>query len=161
METIRIIDLEKTNLNQFSVHLADCVVLTKNNKILMQQRPENWGKHAGVLNIFGGHVEDGEKVMDALIRELNEELGAIVKSQDVTFVGALTEDFTNHKEVVHVHFWHDKEGTITGCYEAEAVEYDNIENALQHPKIMDYAFWALKECEARGFLVSESLPSIA
>lgn len=152
METIKRVDLKKTKPEQFSARLADCVILTKDNKILMQQRPENWGKHAGVLNIFGGHVEEGETILEGLIRELHEELGAAVKAEDVVFIEAITEDWTDHTEIVHIHFWHDKAGTITGCYEAEAREYDTVQQALEHPKIMDYAVWALKECQKRGYL---------
>ncbi|PZP56947.1 MAG: NUDIX hydrolase [Micavibrio aeruginosavorus] len=118
----------------FTKHLADCVILTHDNKILMQQHLESWGKYAGVLNLFGGHVEEGETIIQALIRELHEELGAIVEPSDVIFLGAVTEDETNHTELVHVHFWHDKENTITGCYEAEDRRYDTIGEALAHPK---------------------------
>ena len=150
MKSTRTVDLKKTKPEQFSAHLADCVILTKDNKILMQQRPENWGKHADVLNIFGGHVEEGETVLEGLIRELHEELGAVVKAEDVVFIGAITEDWTDHTEIVHVHFWHDIEGTMTGCYEAEAREYDTVHQALEHPKIMDYAIWALQACEDKG-----------
>lgn len=136
----------------FTKHLADCVILTHDNKILMQQRPANWGKYAGVLNIFGGHVEDGEGVTQALVRELHEELGARVDPADILFIGAVTEEETNHTEVVHIHFWHDKHATITGCYEAEDRRYDTIEDALAHPKIMDYARWALLRARAQGLL---------
>lgn len=146
METIKIIDLAETDFRTFFVHLADCVILTKENRILMQQRPEDWLSHPGVLNLFGGHVEDGETVLDGLVRELREELGAVVNPEDVVFVGAITEEWTDHTELVHVHFWHDRHGTITGCYEGEAVEYDTVQEALEHPKIMDYAVWALREC---------------
>lgn len=97
METIKQVDLTKTKPDQFSAHLADCVILTKDNKILMQQRPENWGKHAGVLNIFGGHVEEGETILEGLIRELHEELGAVVKAEDVVFIGAIYHIVAAHK----------------------------------------------------------------
>lgn len=136
----------------FKKRLADCVILTHDNKILMQQRPKNWGKYGGALNFFGGHVEDGETIMQALVRELHEELGAVVDPNDVIFLGAVTERETNHTEIIHVHFWHDKTGTITGCYEAESKEYDCIEDAQAHPKIMEYAHWALHEAQRRGLL---------
>lgn len=151
IKSIRLIDL-KTNQSSFTKHLADCVILTHDYKILMQQRPADGGRFGGCLNIFGGHVEGGEPVMQALIRELNEELDAKVDERNVVFIGAVSEEFTNHTELVHVHFWHDKNNTITGCYEAEAVYYDDVEKALSHPKIMDYAAWALYECRDRSFL---------
>jgi 8-oxo-dGTP diphosphatase len=87
-----------------------------------------------------------------MIRELNEELGAVVDPADVISLGVITEADTNHTEIVHVYFWHDKAGTITGCYECEAAYYDRIAGALAHPKIMAYAVWALGECHARGLI---------
>lgn len=157
MKGLKIATPAQIQNGSFTKHLADCVILTHDNKILMQQRPENWGRYAGVLNIFGGHVEGGEAVMDALVRELYEELGARVRPEDVVFLGALTEAMTNHTELVHVHFWHDRAGTITGCYEAEDRRYDTAEEALSHPKIMDYAAWALREARARGFIKQAGL----
>ena len=141
-------------MSSYTKHLADCVVLTHDHKLLMQQRPLNWGSSAGCLNIFGGHVDPGETIVQALIRELNEELGAKVNENEVIKIGAITEDWTQHRELVHVHFWHDKKGTITGCYEAEARYYKSVEEALLHPKIMDYARWALFECQNRNLLTT-------
>ncbi len=149
--TIREID-PATRAAQIVKHLADCVILTHDNKILMQFRPEGYGRFGGCLNIFGGHVEDGEDVITALIRELHEELGAIVRPEDVRFIATVTEGMTDHSEAVHIHFWHDRAGTITGCYECEARHYDTLDDALAHPKIMDYARWALLQARERGFL---------
>ncbi|HOO50003.1 MAG TPA: NUDIX hydrolase [Alphaproteobacteria bacterium] len=150
--SLKLVDTKQIRESQYIHHLSDCVILTKDGKILMQQRPENWGKSAGNLNIFGGHVEDGETVVQGLIRELHEELGAVVRQDDLVFIGAISEDWTNHTELVHVYFWHDTHGTITGCYEAEAREYNTVEEALAHPKIMDYAAWALEECRALKYI---------
>lgn len=150
---LELIDVKSVNLVNYTAHLADCVILTHDNKLALQQRPLNWGKSAGNLNIFGGHVEHGETIMQGLTRELHEELGAIVKVEDVIFIGAITEDFTNHTEIVHVHFWHDKDNTITGCFEAEIAYYDRAAGALAHPKIMDYTKWALLECQRRGLII--------
>jgi 8-oxo-dGTP diphosphatase len=144
---------EAIEAGTFTLHLADCVILTQDNKILMQQRPKNWRTYPGALNIFGGHVEDGESIMQALTRELHEETGAQVNAEDVIFLGAISEEETNYSELVHVHFWHDKQGTITGCYEAEERRFDKVEEALAHPRIMDYARWALLQAKGRGFLI--------
>ena len=151
-DKIRCVQLSGDDTGAFSKHLADCVILTHDHKILMQQRPAHWRTYAGALNIFGGHVEDGETVMEALVRELHEELGAIVDPNEVVFLGAVTEAETNHTELVHIHFWYDKAATITGCYEAEARYYNTVEEALAHPKMMDYAKWALLEAQAKKLL---------
>jgi 8-oxo-dGTP pyrophosphatase MutT (NUDIX family) len=92
--SLRLVDPSEIPTRHFTQHLADCLILTHDHKILMQLRPENWGKWAGVLNTFGGHVEDGESVAEGLVRELHEELGALVDFKDIIFLGAVTEDFT-------------------------------------------------------------------
>lgn len=139
-------------MEAFKAHLGDCVVLSQNRKIIMQQRPLSWGRFGGNLNLFGGHIESGESVSQGLVRELHEELGAIVNPADLIFIGAVSEDFTDHTELVHVPFWHDVHGTITGCYEAEAVYYETVADALAHPQIMDYARWALMACKERKLI---------
>lgn len=156
MDEIKPVDLAKVNLSAFKQQLADCVLLTQDGKLYMQRRPENWSKHAGVVNLFGGHVESDETPAQAVIRELKEETGADIQERDIVFIGAITEGWTNHTEIVHVYFWHDKEGTLTGCYEAEPIIFDTVEDALAHPKIMEYAKWALVECKKRYYLRSLS-----
>ncbi len=152
IKTIRKVELSDISSGKFSKHLADCVILTHDNKILMQQRPATWGTYAGALNIFGGHVEEGESVMQALIRELHEELGAQLYERDVIFIGAVSEEETNHTELVHIYFWKDANKTITGCYEAEDRRFDMLADVLAAPKLMDYARWALLEANARKLL---------
>jgi 8-oxo-dGTP diphosphatase len=146
VEGIRTVDFSATPAASFEKQVADCVIVTHDGKILVQQRPENWGSAAGCLTTFGGHLEPGETAAQGLIRELNEELGAVLDESELTFIAAVTEDWTQHAELVHIYFWHDKNNTITGCYEAEDRRYDTVDEALAHPKIMDYARFALLMC---------------
>jgi 8-oxo-dGTP diphosphatase len=118
----------------------------------MQRR--TWGRWIGNVNTFGGHVEAGETSAQAVIRELNEETGAKINGKDLLFIGALTEGWTDHEEVVHMYFWHDKENTITGCYECEPIIFESFNEAVAHPKLMPYAKWALEECAARSLISS-------
>jgi 8-oxo-dGTP diphosphatase len=135
-----------------SKKLADCVVLTHDGKLYMQRRPDNWHSFPGVISLFGGHVEPDETPDRAVVRELNEETGARIDSQDLIFIGAVTEDCTAHVEIIHVYFWHDRKNTITGCYEAEPALFNSAQEVLLHPKVMDYAKWALLECRSLGLL---------
>ena len=53
-------------------------LIDADNRILLAQRPE--GKQlAGLWEFPGGKLDPGERPEDALIRELREELGIIVK----------------------------------------------------------------------------------
>jgi 8-oxo-dGTP diphosphatase len=145
MDSIRRITAD--DAGKLSVHFADCVILTADNKLYMQRRPDHWHTSPGRVNIFGGHVEQGETIRDAVIREISEETGGVIAPEDLIEIGIVTEDWTGHAEAVHIHFWHDKNNTITGCYEAELITFDNADAAMSHPKIMDYATWALQECK--------------
>ena len=149
---IRLVDPAKLDKTVFRKAFADCVVLTKDRKILLQQRPPEPGRTVGALTAFGGHVESGETPLTAMIRELREELGAIIDPRDVILLGAVTEAVFEHKDVVHCYFWHDQEAVITGCYEWEAVAFDTAADALAQPGIMDYLAWALGESRRRGLL---------
>jgi len=105
-----------------------------------------------MIATFGGRIEANESPSQALIRELHEELGAKIQDCDLIKLGVITEAITQHKELVHLYFWHDKEGTITGCYECEAQYFDKVTLALNHPKLMDDVRWALLECQNKKLL---------
>ena len=151
-ETLRLVDRDTSDLSAFRMHLADNIILTQAGTILLQYRPPHWRSSPDCLNAFGGHVDEGEGIMQALARELNEELGARVREDEVVFLGALSEAFTQHSELVHLHFWHDRTGTITGCYEAEARSFTGAGAALSDPRLMPYTAWGLQECVRRGLV---------
>jgi len=48
--------------------------MTKDHKILLQQRWHNFVTYPDYLCEFGGHIEEGEQ-SQVVIRELKEELG--------------------------------------------------------------------------------------
>lgn len=151
-ETIKRVEDDSLNTELYEGLYCGVLVITHDNKILLQQRPDDWRTYPGCLSTFGGKVEDGESPEEALVRELMEELGAIVHISDVVKLGAITESYTNHKELIYTYFWKDVHNTITGCYECEAKYYKNKEEALQHPKIMDDVCWLLHESSKKGLI---------
>ena len=60
------------------VVVAACALVDPDGRVLLAQRPE--GKPmAGLWEFPGGKVESGERPEETLIRELEEELGIVVK----------------------------------------------------------------------------------
>jgi 8-oxo-dGTP diphosphatase len=151
-QTIKLVDPSTITATKFTSYFVSCLVITKDNKILLQHRTADARSYPEHLATFGGGIEIGESPIQALVRELEEELGAKVKPNDVIYIGAITEEITNHTELLHTYFWHDKLGTITGCYEGEPRFYPNFSEAQKHPKIMDYVQWLYHQCQQRGLL---------
>lgn len=146
------LDLSHLDETQFKRRYVGCIVLTQDFRILLQQRGPDWSSFPGCLSTFGGGIEEGETPLQALLRELKEELGAEAKASEVVQLGVITEAVTQYSELIYVYFWQDVEGTITGCYEGEAKTYDNLEMVLTHPKLMDDVRWILGECQRRQLL---------
>ena len=105
------------------VEVAAAVMLrAQGSEFLLAQRPE--GKvYAGYWEFPGGKVEPGESVRDALIRELQEELGITVTACSPW----LTRQFTYPHATVRLNFWRvtawDGEIGITAPLEHAAVDW--------------------------------------
>jgi 8-oxo-dGTP diphosphatase len=77
------------------VLVAACALVDADGRVLLAQRPE--GKPmAGLWEFPGGKVETGERPEQTLIRELEEELGIVVKEAclaPLTFASHTYPDF--------------------------------------------------------------------
>ena len=77
------------------VTVAACALVDPDGRVLLAQRPE--GKPmAGLWEVPGGKVETGETPEQSLIRELEEELGIVVKEAclaPLTFASHSYPDF--------------------------------------------------------------------
>ncbi len=111
------------------VEVAAAVMLRADSReFLLAQRPE--GKvYAGYWEFPGGKVEPGESVRDALIRELQEELGITVTACSPW----LTRIFTYPHATVRLNFWRvtawDGEIGITAPLEHSAVDWQQTGQA--------------------------------
>lgn len=54
-------------------------ILDREGRVLMQQRPPN-KQHGGLWEFPGGKVEAGENLAEAVVREIDEELGLAIDS---------------------------------------------------------------------------------
>ena len=59
-------------------------IIKQGDKYLFQKRT-NTGTQDGWYMMPGGHVDEGEKVLDAAVRELKEELDITVQPNDLIF----------------------------------------------------------------------------
>uniref|UniRef100_Q479P6 8-oxo-dGTP diphosphatase n=1 Tax=Dechloromonas aromatica (strain RCB) TaxID=159087 RepID=Q479P6_DECAR len=118
------------------VEVAAAVMLRADGReFLLAQRPE--GKvYAGYWEFPGGKVEPGETVRQALIRELQEELGITVTACSQW----LTRQFTYPHATVRLNFWRvtawDGEIGITAPLEHSAVEWQKTGGAASVAPIL-------------------------
>ncbi len=59
--------------------MRECVaaLIVEGHRILLGKRAAERAFYPDVWDVFGGHVEPGESLEQALVRELNEELGIV------------------------------------------------------------------------------------
>ena len=69
-------------MGKHNFRVAVNVMFVRDGKVLLMRRA-NTGWNDGMYALMGGHVEDGENVFDAAIRESQEELGLAVKHEDL------------------------------------------------------------------------------
>ena len=62
-------------------------IINNNNEILLQRRSKNKKRHPNILTIScEGHIQAGESSINGAIREIDEELGLKVNSDELTFI---------------------------------------------------------------------------
>lgn len=76
-------------------------IIEKDDKILLAQRPAH-ADQPGMWEFAGGKVEDGETQPDALIRELQEELG--IRAQPSLYVASHQREVS--QRLINLHAWH-------------------------------------------------------
>lgn len=76
--------MEKRN----TMPVTALLMLTKDDKVLLLKRV-NTGYEDGKFCFPGGHVEKGEEIKDAAIREAKEEIGVDIKKEDLQVINVL------------------------------------------------------------------------
>lgn len=119
-----------------AIHL---IIIDKNNsKVLLQKRCKEKKLYPGMWDItVGGHISSGEEAIDALARELKEELGLNIEDYDVNYMGMTKEELLNNginsKEVVFIYLV------------KEDIDINNI--VLQVEEVSEVAWFNKKEFE--------------
>ena len=119
------------------VRTAACAILTRGGEVMLGRRASNTGTYAGCWDLLGGHVEAGESVDAALVRELGEEVG--IRPTTFTPLGTLPEP---HPEidgpaVYHLYAvsaWAGGEPTMAGDEHSE-IRWFAVEEACSLPNL--------------------------
>ena len=131
---------------------TSCLILTHNNRLLLQQRNHQFQDHPNTLSAFGGKIERGESPIEAILRELQEELGATPRPKELTPLGTITEALSAHTEPVHTYFWHDQHNLINGCYEGQPCYFHSPVEILVQQKWVDDVIWLLSEAQKKQLI---------
>ena len=104
-------------------------IIERDSKILLAQRPAQ-SDQAGLWEFAGGKVELDESQQQALVRELNEELG--IEATVGEYVASHQREVSGR--IIHLHAWHvpDFHGTLQ-AHEHQALVWCTPEEALQYP----------------------------
>jgi 8-oxo-dGTP diphosphatase len=61
IELIELVDLSKIRPSDYNAQYVGCLVLTKDHKLLLQQRGHDFVTYPDYLCEFGGRIEQGEE----------------------------------------------------------------------------------------------------
>ena len=114
--------------NLFHRHVS-CFILNKNGEILLQKRSMSKKRKPGVWSKTGGHVESKEEVIDALKREVMEEIGLEMDDKNIFFMNKFKSINPNNFSYGYIYITDKKEKDfILQPDEVEEVKYYKIED---------------------------------
>lgn len=93
----------KNNQNKFprGVEIVGSAIIeNKKGEILLVRSP----KWSNKWTMPGGHIEPGEKIEEALLREVEEEVGLKLKSQGIVAHGELIDSKDFHRPAHFIYF---------------------------------------------------------
>ena len=127
------------------------LLLIKDNKILFMIR-ENTGFMDGYYHVPAGHLDEGEKVIYALIRESKEEISITILPEDVKFVHVM-HNKSNNERIAFFFEVKNWEGEIKNMEpdKCGGLEWFSLDSLPE--KIVPYAKKAI-ECYLNGTTIS-------
>ncbi|MDA0150264.1 NUDIX hydrolase [Vibrio sp. LaRot3] len=107
------------------VHECVSFMLIEHDSVLLEKRSETRETDAGAINIPGGHIEHGESPIQALFREVGEELNVIPESYK--YLCSLHHP-TSELQLIHYYVVDSWKGEIS-AQEAESVHWYPLRSA--------------------------------
>lgn len=95
------------------------LLLQQGDRVLLGMKKRGFG--VGRWNGFGGKVEPGESLVEAAVREMEEEAGVRISPPEAALVGNLRFDFRGSAERLEVHVFHASsfDGAVAASEEME------------------------------------------
>lgn len=133
------------NNNLYHRH-ASCWILNYEGDILLQRRALTKSKRPGIWSKTGGHVKSGESVIDAIKREVKEEIGLELKDKDLFFMQKFKSNNPNFFSYGYIALTHNKIGDYKlQIEEVDMVRYYKIEELEKQKrnnnKLFDFCYW--------------------
>lgn len=89
--------------SRHTLRVAVYALLIKDNQILLSKR-KNTGYMDGLYSLPAGHMEKGEKLVSALVREIQEEIGLLVQPTDLTLYHVMHRQEEDDVEYIDFYF---------------------------------------------------------
>ncbi len=110
-----------------SVHVAVAVIVQQQQVLIALRKPE---QHLGGLWEFpGGKVEENETVVDALVREIDEELGIQIQASESLI--EIKHDYTDKSVLLDVH-WVDAFSGEPAGKEGQQIKWCSLSELKAH-----------------------------
>ena len=87
--------------DRFTLPVAVSLLLIRDNSILLIRR-FNTGWQDGMYGVPAGHIDGNESALSALCREAEEEIGILLKPEDVSFANICHTK--SNKEYMYLYF---------------------------------------------------------
>lgn len=79
---------DRSAILRHAMPVAVHVLLIRDGRVLLLQRA-NTGYEDGNFSVIAGHVERGERIVDAAVREAREEAAVEIDARDLTITGVM------------------------------------------------------------------------
>lgn len=122
------------------------ILKTPNETYLLQERDHNTYLHPGQIAAFGGGVENNENVLECAKRELSEELGLTVSTDELETIGLFE---SHHKPDIFIHMFRAEGVNISKLKlrEGKSIVELSLEDALKHKNVTDFTKEVLNSLE--------------